>query len=118
MADEDRLRVSYDEGELMGLPAAERVGRGIVLAVRDAIDHILSRGWDRDRDVRVVPENADGLPAVTLRGKRIFEVRVSLSSSDPLADEKDVVGIRGHWLGEVPTIGRLRRIVRLARNRA
>lgn len=96
--------IDYDGGELMGLPAVQRANRGIVLIIRDAIDHIVSLGWDRDRDIAIVPENEDDLPSIDLCGKRVFEVRLE-TSFDPMkaswSDEPSPVRIQGRWLCEV-----------------
>lgn len=121
MADEiDHMRVGYDEGELMGLPAAQRVNRGIILAIRDTVEHLVTLGWDRDRDVKIVAENEDGLPSVELRGVRVFEMRFDRMLVDPYSEEtveqRGALSIRGHWLQKPGRPGLLLRMWRRMRH--
>lgn len=126
MADEiDRMRIGYDEGELMGLPAAQRVNRGIILAIRDTVEHLVTLGWDRQRDIGIVPENEDGLPAVELRGTRVFEMRFDRMLVDPLfvdshseetQEERSALSISGRWLRSVSRPGLLLRMWRRMRH--
>lgn len=115
----DRMRIGYNEGELMGLPAVERVQRGIILIIRDTIDHLISLGWDRQLDISIVPENEDGLPSVMLRGRKVFEIRYERMFVDPYteetAEDRAALSIRGRWIGHIGRPGLLLRALRRMR---
>jgi hypothetical protein len=78
------MRVDFND-DLAGIPASDRATRAVVLAVRDAIEHIKSLGWLReDVDVLQPNDQSDWLVRLNLRGRQVFEVRRGSIDGDQL----------------------------------
>ena len=88
------------------LEAFDRINHSIVALARAAIEHITAMGW-RQRSISLEIEGDEPLPYwVTLRGKRVFEIRL-------VPHDDGRIEIEGEWISEpVRRPGLLDRILR------
>lgn len=95
----DELRINWGDG----VSAIDRTMRTIVMAADGVIGSMVEMGWRRE-SINIKVDQDNPLPCwVTLRGKKVFEIKPEISRDGGLL-------IVGHWLDKVESPGFLRKM--------